>query len=62
MTCGCSGVEWGWGEYKTFESQVGGTEWLERMEEEVEPRYLHSRSCWQERGEKENQHTHRENN
>ncbi|GMH82671.1 hypothetical protein TrST_g3574 [Triparma strigata] len=49
MTCGCSGVEWGWGEYKTFESQVGGTEWLERMEEEVEPRYLHSRSCWQER-------------
>ncbi|GMH73853.1 hypothetical protein TL16_g06303 [Triparma laevis f. inornata] len=34
MTCGCSGVEWGWSEYKIFESQVGGNEWLERMEEE----------------------------
>ena len=47
--CGCSGVEWAWSEYRQFESQVGGQEWMERMEQEVEPRYAHSKSVWQER-------------
>lgn len=48
ISCGCSGVEWAWGEYKQFEMQVGGKEWLDRMEQEVEPRYAHSKSVWQE--------------